>query len=167
MSRKAPVWLALAALAACGPSADEGAQDPAAAGVSAAAPEVHFPRYRPPGAGGPEAFMEAGIGGTLALRGPCLGFASESEFQTVVWPAEARLGSDAEGLFVAAGGERFRLGEFLIGGGGSMSADNIDRRLETPFPADCDRAGAVELHSFRRSEEGFGEPEPAPPPPPR
>ena len=168
MIRRGAGWIGLALIAGCDRPAHEQVADPAMTSAAPAAADIHLPRYRPPGEGGPEAFMEAGMGGTLALNGSCLGFAggADAAFSTLVWPAGARLGRDARGLFVEVDGGRFRIGEFLTGGGGSMPADFTDARLERPFPVSCDRSRAVEFHSIAHRPGGFPVPEPAPPPPP-
>ena len=129
---------------------------------------VHFPKYLPPNRGGPEAFMEAGMGGDLAVRGRCLGLAGSgaSGFQTVIWPAGAELGQDGVGLFVASAGDRFRLGERLSGGGGTLPSDFSDTVLARPFPAECDLGEAIQFHSFKRATEMPNLPLVSPPPPP-
>lgn len=111
--------------------------------------------------------MEAGIGGVLELRGRCLGLdMGEAGFRTIVWHSDARLGSDGEGLFVEANGGRFRLGERLSGGGGTMPDDFQDARLRTPYPEECGRDRAVEFGGVQRMEENPPIRVQPPPPPP-
>ena len=170
----AGLLLTLAVLTACG--AEPGGREPSeTARASSQARQdnragagVHFPKYLPPGRGGPDAYMEAGMGGVLTLEGRCLGFAARGGrgVQTIVWPPEASLGSDASGLFVAVGRERFRLGEDLRGGGGTMPTDFTDAPLARPFPTECDRTQAVQFHSIRRASEVPSQPLVSPPPPP-
>ena len=162
-------WLA-ALLALTGSACSgEPAEGPLQGQGGGKAPAVHLPQYRPPGAGGPEAFMEAGMGGILRLEGRCLGFAGASpgSLMTIVWPSEARLGSDERGPFVAIGEERWRPGDDLKGGGGSLPTDFNDAVLTRPFPAECDRSSAVQFHSIERAGTAPS-PQPAvnPPPPP-
>jgi hypothetical protein len=157
---------ALLALAASGCGSEPAQAPPRDPAAVEAAPAVHLPQYKPPGQGGPEAFMEAGMGGTLRLAGRCLGFADEKPgaLMTIVWPSDARLGSDERGPFVQVGKERVRPGERLRGGGGTMLSDFSDARLTRPFPEECDRSSAVEFHSIER--EPWPEPAAVNPPPP-
>jgi hypothetical protein len=130
---------------------------------------LHFAQYRPFSQGGPEVFMEAILGGELQVRGRCLGlYLAESDaFYTIVWTAAARLGTDGEGVFVTEGAQRFRPGDEVIGGGGTMPQDFSDHQLVAPFPKDCRGKGAVQLYGLKPPEKGAVEPQPAPPPPPK
>jgi hypothetical protein len=133
-------------------------------------PEVgmHFPQFRLASDGGPEAYMEAGMGGVLQARGRCLGFASHdgANFATIIWPPDASLGADAGGVFVAYDQQRFRIGEALRGGGGSLPADFSGWAMTRPFPDECDRRHAIQFHSFGREDRAASPPPPQPAPPP-
>jgi hypothetical protein len=111
--------------------------------------------------------MEAGIAGILKLDGPCLGLdMGQSGFRTIIWHSGARLGSDRQGLYVTEGGERFRLGEELAGGGGTMPDDFGDAVLQSPYPEECGRNMALEFGGIRRLDPAREGPPPVAPPPP-
>lgn len=163
---KQATLLALIVLAGCESESVEKQAPPPISARSGVA-DIHFPQYRPPAEGGPEAFMEAGMGGVLALRGGCLGFIGhDGRLQTIVWTPDARLGSDARGPFVAIGGSRFRPGDRLKGGGGTMPSDFSDRPLTRPFPVECDRSRAIQFHSIEHGDWASNPLPPPPPPPP-
>ena len=130
---------------------------------------LHFPQYLPSSRGGPEAFMEAMLGGELQVRGRCLGLylAESGDFRTIVWSAKARIGTDERGIYVSEGGARFRPGDQVMGGGGTMPDDFSDNQLAAPFPDECRGKGAVQLYGLRLRERNPDPPQSPPPPPQR
>jgi hypothetical protein len=87
-------------------------------------------------------------------------------FYTIVWSADARMGSDGRGVYVTEGDERFRPGDQVVGGGGTMPQDFNDSQLAAPFPDDCRAGGAIQLYALRPPEQNPVPPQPPPPPPP-
>ena len=164
--RRAALLLAAGVLPGCGGQAPPVPQAPARVPAAVVVEPIHFPRYRSPADGGPEEFMQAGIGGVFTLRGRCLGLTEPdgSRFKTVIWTQRASLGRDERGLFVMEGGERFRPGEQVSGGGGGLSGDPI-WPLETPYPAECG-AEMVQFYGLSRPGRAILQPVPPPPPPP-
>lgn len=106
------------------------------------------------------------MGGVLTLRGRCLGLANPdgSGFSTVIWLPRARLGFDERGVYVTEGEGRFRPGEFVIGGGGSIP--QATWALTRPFPEECRTSALNQFYGL-----GYPDPDaqppltPAPPPP--
>ena len=108
------------------------------------------------------------MGGVLQARDGCLGFAryDGANYATIVWPPDASLGTGDDGIFVAYNQQRFRIGETLRGGGGSLPTDFSGWAMVRPFPPECDREHAIQFHSFGREDPAASSPPPQAVPPP-
>lgn len=131
----------------------------------------HLILYKSVQDGGPEAFMESLIGGTLDLSGPCVAIRSGDEPHVIV-TTEGRILVDEEGSLLRVGPHVFRDGDPIISGGGFMGdTPQNETILREPVPAACADAPKVQLSAiYPMPPEGFGpggtgEPRINPPPP--
>jgi len=162
--RHSAALTALLGLVACGSQRETSAS----AQPDQASPTIHFVQYKSPHQGGPEVFMEALIGGKLAVRGGCVGIllGGEAEFAPAVFHSEARLGRDRHGLFVESRGGIFRVGDDVQSGGGSLPSDFSEALLKRPLPIECKRPLMVELSGLERPPRNPPTVPVNPPPPP-
>ncbi|MCJ8190250.1 hypothetical protein [Sphingomicrobium aestuariivivum] len=164
---RAALVLALAALTACG---DKGARDMAEeeAGSRMPAPagnQPHLILYKSAEEGGPEAFMEALIGGSLLLDGPCVAVDVGGGPVTIV-TTEGSLHEDGDGLFLRVGPHEFRHGDPIMSGGGALNGLPADGMLTAPVPEACREGPAVEMsYLYPAPPGGPGQPPESPPPP--
>lgn len=90
-------------------------------------------------------YSAARYAGYFAQRGPCLGLLVEGRFATIIWPATARLRSDARGLILSdtQSGARLRLGDYIEGTGGAIPRSHPqslgEPELTATFPIECAR----------------------------
>ncbi|MCJ7422012.1 hypothetical protein [Sphingomicrobium astaxanthinifaciens] len=162
--------LALAALAGCG---DRGDRDPAAGAIVSQPPAPadrlpHLILYKRAAEGGPDVFMEARIGGTLVLGGPCVGLYASRDGPHAIVTTAGTLGQDGEGIFLDVGPHRFRDGDRIVSGGGFIGeAPARADLLAAPIPEACEGMPLVELSMiYPAPPEGPRQVPDAPPPPP-
>ncbi|HEY0130205.1 MAG TPA: hypothetical protein VGB57_02285 [Allosphingosinicella sp.] len=103
---------------------------PIARVAQSAAPATHFPQFRFPGR-----LMEAALTGTLEVRNGCLMVGDT----LVLWPSNARLSLDRDGVPVVGGGRDrpLRVGEQVRISGGTAWTDFRGEGLLQPLPAAC------------------------------
>ena len=124
-------------------------------------------RYLPPERGGPEAYPEAQVGGTLDLGGPCVRLRDHHGVtQTLVSSPGPRVGRDAAGPFIETEDERLRHGAPIWGGGGWFSHMPQLGPLETPIPEACRSSRFVVITGMQRHDPADEPPLKSPPPPP-
>ena len=167
---KVGTLLALSLVAAC--------DSPSSEPVPDMTQPAHMPAEQLPTVltypGGPA--LEALVSGTLRRRGPCLVLDTGSRSDLILWLDDVegvRLNENGWLIIDNSTGQRFREGDYLQGGGGSLP-ENLDIEAVTPeeMPFECETGSAIVFYGVRkakRPETRAGEPPdppPAPPPPP-
>jgi hypothetical protein len=98
--------------------------------AQSAGPVKHFPQFKFPGR-----LMDAALSGTLEVKNGCL-TVGES---LILWPSNARLSLDSDGVPVVGGGSGrpLRVGQEVRMGGGTTWTNFKGEGLLQPVPAGC------------------------------
>ncbi|MCM8557175.1 hypothetical protein [Sphingomicrobium sediminis] len=107
----------------------------------------HLILYKSAEDGGPEAFMEALIGGKLDLSGPCVAIRTGgSEGRSVIVTTEGVVKRNDYGPYLEVGPHSFRDGDDIMSGGGFMGDYPQDESfLQEPIPEACKGDPKVQL----------------------
>lgn len=98
--------------------------------VQSAGPVKHFPQFKFPGR-----LMDAALSGTLEMKNDCLMVGDN----LILWPSNAQLSLDANGVPVVGGGTGapLRVGQQVRMGGGTAWTNFRGEGLLQPLPAEC------------------------------